>query len=159
MSLSSQTMFLIATRAQNTSPSEEQPCSDGLVRSPAGVFCSQRTTKCQSFFSHSSSPSSLRVSLGAVTSSTHATERAMGTPQNASRDRGSFSIIRAVGLPSTQETCGSMMVCPLKCRGSGTRKRVAPVFWCVRNSSASTNRFMVDNKKRKEKFDDLSETE
>src|SRR5258708_5416854 len=59
-------MFLIATRAQNTSPSEEQPCSDGLVRSPAGVFCSQRTTACQSFFSRSSSSSSLRVSLGAV---------------------------------------------------------------------------------------------
>jgi len=158
MSLSSQTMFLVATRAQNTPPSEKQPYSDGLVRSPAGVFRSQRTTACQSFFSRSSFSSSLWVSLDAVTSSTHASARAMGTQRNASRDRGSFSIARAAGLPSTQETCGRTMVCPLQWRGSGTRKRGAPVSWGMRNSSASSNRFMIDDKKREGESDELSET-
>src|SRR5260370_39467645 len=37
MSSSSQTMLLVATCAQNTPPSEEQPCSDGLVHSSACV--------------------------------------------------------------------------------------------------------------------------
>ena len=151
-------MFLIATRAQNTPPSEEQPCSDGLVRSPACVFRSQRTTSCQSFFSHLYSSSSLWMSLGAVTSSTHAIEQAMGTQRNSSRDRGSFSFAWTVSLPSTRETCGRTMLCPLQWRGSRTRKRVAPVSWCMRNSSPSTNRFMVDDKKREGESDDLSET-